>query len=1578
MTIKRFQVPIFVEITAIPSPIRSGVRVEVNIAPAEAPQQTKIVKYNFNLNRLPIAINLSEPIIATANQFLEDILDVYIDEERELKTLLNYGEDKQSIALAYRRGPFDINGIETIQLKLLQPVPEDITTNTPVFLSREVAKTVIDKVRVRFTPELDTTPYLRPRNLKAKTDLDTGRFLKNVTLNKLQLQSGSVGLVDQFQNKNFEDEIFRQWYSYDFNSSELNIDFTNYSNFVFYSSAAMRLAAFKEKLKQIELLEARREQILATYTANTGSAGIIFLKEKSEDYSLQKENIIRSFDRYEQYLFFTPTGSTSAYSASFEYVDGGTEYNSIGYWPKSGSNLYPVSSDTATEWFENQYAIAQRFDEFNENNLINTIPTYLREDHESSPYLTFVTMIAQMFDSVKLYIDQFPHIYSRNLDPNDELSKDLVNDIAESIGFALPTLDSVYNLTDNILGTTDNTPRRDLAAEIYKRLLHNMPFFAKAKGTKTALETLLKTFGITSQLLTVRELGTPTSSSYQVFDEYTTGLDFDEQKTSFIRLPIQASSRNPTTLQFNFTVAKERAMTILTGDDKWALNVIRHPTISGLGRFEIRSGSANVRIVTSSYYNIFGDELLNATLQTYNNTSSLYFRQVDGDDTVFSQTIIDSNIFPSLWNVTEYVFMGGAGVRVTGRYDGTIDEVRLWNAPLSEEVIINTAFDPGSNAGDTYSDATNHLIVQHSFNKDATILLPTVNSILNESPYKDIAVSPSLQTLFSFNISGTDFIRYDRTIKQDTPLVGSSVYTTNKIVIAPPPQFISDSSGLRLYRNKSIVQPEQKRFNRGRNKVVLAMSPTDIVNQNIIRNFGLENINAVLGTPTTLYTTFDKSLTVLKNHYQKYYYVDVNTNKFIRILSDLSSVLNQVVDYFIPSKATVLKGIVIEPNILEQVKIPPIKNLRFYGKETRKTINAPGSLTGSNADYGATFNLSKEIKQSKPSSSGLYPSYTSQTDAVQSLTLQSAYTTYTSNSIIDGTNTSMLKSEYSVYGIQHDLENYSSSREPSKITVNIDKIKGEFTTITSESSTVFAQLPSLKFSEYVTYKLQHDVQNYSGSNKDLRVLAQPESAVEAQFATIASESNIRHAELPSLVLSNYDTYGIQHEKENYSGSNKSVRIDVELKTTNKIPYNRINLGSPGAEPYNRLYSRKLFTSEIAVLNGGTNAVLYTPALYDIPPSADFRDPGVYTYFNSSDGIYYFNETKKIPAYPSPLNAVWDFDNQSFNNAITSWSYGAGYNKNDVVYQDISTEYLQQINLPADLRVLGGNKRYYVFKNRPAYKTSVITGSFYSGSVPSFAPPSLDKDNWDLLRFKPIQVRSPRRVVFDTFTVTDPAENNFKVTTISVDTNINLPDRYIDRVNIGTITGNSRSTGEIALQNIALLFAVQANVGGIRLRLYRTQAARDLDILRSNETRPVGSHGVLLDTTIDGTGFVEISNPIPTLVAGESPPAGRIFYTVDNLDTTTKSSITFFLYYFAIEIETRIPKGYLRKHYRFFRDNSTATKRRNYVGCKNTVETTIDGLPPIQIFISEGTEIQVSPTTGNQEIVTGGGGTLNVT
>lgn len=1534
-------VPIYVTIKQQTVSVESVFPITVVVSPSSTKQQELVLDYPFTINAEPIRVNVSDVIIDLAYGFLTTALDNYVDEERELKTLLNYGEDRQSLVLAYRTGSSDAALIPSIQLKLLQPVPDNVSADNPVFLSREVAKSSIDRVRIRFAPEIDNTPYLRPKNVSVKSEMDLGKRLNNVTLKLLSLSSGSVGAVDQYSNKTFEDEIFRKWYSYDFNSSELNIDFTKYENFVFYGSAAMRLAAFKEKLRLLERIESNRNQFISSsaYGAITSSAGAMYVQQKTAEYALEKENIIRAFDRYEQYLYFTPSSSTSAYSASAFYVDGGTEYHFPGYWPKTSSgSVYATYSTEATEWFETQSLIAQRFDEFNENNIINTIPTHIREYDENDSYITFVSMIGHFFDTIKPYVDQYRYIYNRDLDPNLGLSKDLVNEIAESIGFRLPTLNSTFDLTNNILGSESTEPRRDLTAEIYKRLLHNVPFFAKAKGTKTALEALVKSFGITPELLSVKETGAPVSSSYTVFEEYTNGIDFDETTTSYITLPIQASNRTPTTIQTNATFAKSKKMTLLTGDNKWALNVVPHPTNPLLGRIEFVSGSSQVLILSSSYEQIFGDELVHITLQNGATEATLYVTQVEGADILHrSITSIPSASFAPLWNSTQFVYAGGAGSLVSGRFDGTVDELRVWNDPLSEEVILNAAFDPGTNAGDTYQSAASNLLVELSFDLIDYALLSASSSLLNESPYIDKSTVPQLNTIPVVNITSADFSRYVRSVKQDMILAGSSGTTTEKIRVAADPVFLDQSSEIKtLYRNKSIVSPQQKKLQRGRNKVIVSMSPTNIVNQQIIRNIGFENINSVLGTPTTLYTQYEKSLQTLKSYYERYYYVDVNINKFIRILSEINSVLNQVVEYFIPSKATVLNGIVIEPNILDQVKISPIKNIRFYGKDTRKTLSAPGSLTGSRPDYSATFNVSDTI------------------------------------SAFENTN---VTSTYNAINTQLD------STAVTNVSASFMALKGVVIQSASLQGNSLAVKGDVNLEEVSLAGLYNTVKGIV----DIKV-AQASGSYDTRFANIDTVEPIFSASVsalkgdidqiqPSAIEGKYATYLLSEPEVDIV--RKVSFIDAGLTNLNKVPYNDSNRGAAGAEPYNRLYPRKLLDNEIFTIRFGGLKSIYTPALYEIKPSADFTDFGVTTYFNNTQGIYYFEKQFKNPTYFKPLNAAWDFSNQSFS-SIPTWSYGRRFNQYDVVYQNIDTTYSSTIGADVVKSSLSGNNKYYVFKTRPAYYSPSDGTSFYSGSVPSYTPPSLDNENWEILRFIPTIKRVPRRVVYDTFTISDPALTNYKTTTISVDKILDVPNRYVDQFLIPAIGGNSSITGEILLQNISALFAIQATDANIRIRLYRTSTARDADLSRGLEVAPSGSHGVLVDAVYNNANTADILTPFVTLINDADPEDGKLYYTINNLTSVGKLSFTLFLYYFAIQIEPRVPVGYLRKHYKFFRDNSTALKRRNYVGCKNTEETTIDGLPPVQVFLSEGTEITVSPTITNNEIITGGGGTLNVT
>jgi hypothetical protein len=102
----------------------------------------------------------------------------------------------------------------------------------------------------------------------------------------------------------------------------------------------------------------------------------------------------------------------------------------------------------------------------------------------------------------------------------------------------------------------------------------------------------------------------------------------------------------------------------------------------------------------------------------------------------------------------------------------------------------------------------------------------------------------------------------------------------------------------------------------------------------------------------------------------------------------------------------------------------------------------------------------------------------------------------------------------------------------------------------------------------------------------------------------------------------------------------------------------------------------------------------------------------------------------------------------------------------------------------------------------------------------------------------------------------------------------------------------------------------------------------------------------------------------------------MYYTVDNLSITNTLGIVLNFNYFALDTQPITPLGYLPRHYKFYRDNLLSTKRRNYLGCLQTQDTTTDGRPPVEVNLTAGTAITVSPNilTSDENL---GGTNLNV-
>lgn len=312
-------------------------------------------------------------------------------------------------------------------------------------------------------------------------------------------------------------------------SIDISVDYTDFNDFVHFSSAQERLLNFKYK---VDLISSYSASLATISAATTGIQGI----SGSKDYYQNLiTGVVGNFDHYERYLYYE-SGS--------------------GSWPKSNTTKpYINKVSTAPEavtWYSNQITNAIEYDQTNYNSLAYSIPTYLRDDANNENYLTFIYMVGQHFDNLWLYAKAVTDKYDADNRIGYGISKDLVAEALENFGVKLYTSNkSIEDLFTTFIGqayqsgseqinvyvtgslTGSNAPIQpvsydDYQKEVQKRIYHNLPLLLKSKGTERGLRALINCFGIPGDILDIKLYGGRNRnerSFYGDYRYYTSSLD---------------------------------------------------------------------------------------------------------------------------------------------------------------------------------------------------------------------------------------------------------------------------------------------------------------------------------------------------------------------------------------------------------------------------------------------------------------------------------------------------------------------------------------------------------------------------------------------------------------------------------------------------------------------------------------------------------------------------------------------------------------------------------------------------------------------------------------------------------------------------------------------------------------------------------------------------------------------------------------------------------------------------------------------------------------------------------------------
>jgi hypothetical protein len=812
---------------------------------------------------------------------------------------LNFGENKLVIAnniVLDNQNP----DTPTILVKLYQALPQEFTINSLLWIvtpfnSPTAYQVIFEDTIITVT---DTANINGPNfNLNIKDQVNNSS--QNLSYSDLT----STPLTSSFNQLNSlleEREI------------DINLDYTNFTEFTHFSSVKTRLENFYYKVSLLEDYSASISSIITDITGSSSSS--LSVLNSITLYESKISDIITNFDGYDYYLYY----SSGSYS-----------------WPKTTSEppylLATTGSNAVLTWFGSDIIgdpnyggiilSASQYDELNPNSLYYSIPEYLRNDPSNDQYTLFIDMVGQFYDNIWIYYKDVTQKYNADNRLEYGISKDIVADAIRDFGLklyqnnfsnedlytaflgltpegglfpfpnitgSLPT-PSGYEYVDTLISASnDYMPLDDVNKSLYKRIYHNLPYLLKSKGTLPGLRALITSYGIPDTILRINEYGGKDKANTNDWDYWQNEFNYAFYTTGSNHIstswPVNAdwNSLNnvPRTVEFRFKTEGLPTSNIPYSQSLWHVeelgtigpSIILKYTGSGYS-----SGSYPGSII-DPYYQYATLEFCSDYISSPGLTASIYFPFFDGG--WWSVMVTRENTQDFTLHAGNKIYEGGDNGTLLGFYTASYilsDDVQWANS--------DTSFfaKPQSIAGNTYNSFSGSLQEIRYYNE---VISPDIfkDYIMNPSSIEGDSINSSPNELmFRASLGGelyTESISihpkvtgsWATTSSFPTPNLNSFNFFTTPTFVPNTEYFFYDqpavgiknaiSDKIRLENNvmpsgntlspfRSLAQQLaiSQSYTANTNLLEVAFSPQDEINEDIMDQIGYFNIGEYIGDP---------------------------------------------------------------------------------------------------------------------------------------------------------------------------------------------------------------------------------------------------------------------------------------------------------------------------------------------------------------------------------------------------------------------------------------------------------------------------------------------------------------------------------------------------------------------------------------------------------------------------------------------------------------------------------------------------------------------------------------------------------
>lgn len=803
---------------------------------------------------------------------------------------------------------------EYLYVKLYEPLPTQYQVDFKCWVVEEQKQSYIDNVSIIPKSTKKQFNTLAGPNWQANYSYDTS--------NETELKTWSELLGSSLQTSQ---QIVDAYFSGSLGSVKLNIDYSDFNNFIFYSSATERLSNFRYKLELIEYYSSQSSYIstLSGSDATTNAA----------DFTSLKNSLIGGFDEFEQYLYYQSSSMITTYIApSINPTVPELTGSYITPVPKSNSTkpytIYPITSSQFINWYDSVYATASYYDSLNYNGLINNIPEYIRFDASNENLLIFTNMLGQHYDILYTYIHNMTKINNREENPKLGMPNELLYSVAKQFGWNLTNGHQSSDLWEYVLGTNESgipytgslsvgdpaISKQDMTYTVWRRIVNNIPMLLKSKGTKRSIYALLACYGIPKSFITIKEYGGPRIDRAPVYEK----LNFD------YALDLSGSSAGTVTVNYSQSLQTVE-MRFRTAD------VLKYPTMpSTMNLYTIGSnavtidfssgtmGSIQINGTSSADFELFNGDWVTTVLRKRGSNLDIIAKKSKYGKIVTTVSASATASLPYSGTLT----IGGTSTGAS-RLVGQLQELRFWSSSLQDSVIDNHTKAPGAYDGnsDTYSELIFRLPLNQNINHSITSSLTGVQPAIS-----NISASFASWTLT------TPYDSIEETYYYDAPSIGGGSYDDNKI---------------RLESNQLVgtldvkSRAERSQFDKApldSNRLGVYFSPQTMIDEDIIAQLGFEDYDDYIGDPGNLNSKSYPELIQVAQSYWKKYEDRNDINAYISMFSLFDLSFFKQLEQLLPARADKVTGILIQPNLLERSKDTILPTIERYVSNYETTI----------------------------------------------------------------------------------------------------------------------------------------------------------------------------------------------------------------------------------------------------------------------------------------------------------------------------------------------------------------------------------------------------------------------------------------------------------------------------------------------------------------------------------------------------------------------------------------------------------------------------------------------------------------